>query len=654
MIIKYHDETGKTATKDIAATDRKLFDLVTELADYEIEAPCGGKGICGKCVGFIKVSEEHEKDFCDFEVGCQNKDDELTKICSGIRNFDKYHAVLLCKIPFELNGYIEEVILLERNVLSGAGTQEIAEKEKREISKFEKAAFEIIINIPKFDLNSTETMVEMITENARIYIEENIGRTVSLEINERIIPELIELINSKADKIYLTLVLLDEGEIAKYVVLRAADKKKKLLGLAVDIGTTTVCATVINIETDEIIGEKVFGNPQRKHGADVISRMQFELENGRDIQSREINDAIESACTELLNKDTEYSIDDIVFSVIAGNSVMQSIYNNIPTLSISKAPFTLPDRMGKTVLRDGLSVHAEFTEPLPASYVGGDITSGLSYIFAYENIEKGNTLFLDLGTNGEIALIKNNKEDDNTTKTIYLAATAAGPALEGANIEIGKPAVAGAVTRIKTDNNGEFLIKTVNDENPDGICGSGIISATATVLRTGLLTEYGRICDDGEAENEKYAEIYENYKNCIEEDDDGKLRINYDINGKIYLTEGDFRQIQTAKSAIAAGIETLLYVAEMTEKDINRVYIAGSFGAGIDVDDAKDIGLLPDIEAPVFAVGNTSAKGAIMYMCDKKVRQNVREIMKYSKYIELSSNPKFTEKFVDNMIFPQP
>ena len=654
MIIKYHDKSGKIANIEVDPKNEKLFDIVTKTADYEIEAPCGGKGICGKCVGLVKFREEFSGNVDAFSAENSEKAMDISRYIPKSTGFDRYHTLLICKIPSEINKYIEEVILPEKAEISGAGTDEIAEKAKNRASDFERTAFRIAVKRPEFDLNSTLSVTEAVMNDVKIYIERNIGAGAEIDIHEEAISEIVKIANTRADKIYLTLVLTEDDEKPKYVVLRAAPEKRGLLGLAVDIGTTTVCAALVDLDTAEIIDEAVFGNPQRKHGADVISRMQFESENGTEIQSREINDAVEAACREMLNKHTKFNARDIVCSVIAGNSIMQSIYKNIPTYSLSKAPFTLPERMGRTVLKDDFSLRAEFAEPLPASYVGGDITSGLSYIFSNEEIATGNTLFLDLGTNGEIALIKANPQGENSAKEIYLAATAAGPALEGANIEIGKPAVDGAVTRVNVTADGEFSLKTVKNGDPDGICGSGIISAAASALRTGLLTEYGRICDDGEAENEKYAEIYENYNKYIEEDDRGRLRIKFDDDGKIYLTEGDFRQIQTAKSAIAAGIETLLFAAEMTEKDIDRVYIAGSFGRGIDVDDAKDIGLLPDIEAPVCAVGNTSVKGAIMYMLNKDARRNVDIIMKNSKYIELSSSAKFTEKFIDNMIFPQP
>lgn len=654
MIVKYRNKNGVPEEYELDCGSGRLFDEIVKTADCEIEAPCGGKGICGKCLGYVRFKDTFTGDKSDFAAPRSEIGSDLSGIGSFKTDPCAYFPALICKLPPELNEFIEEVVLPSGSELSGAGTGELAEKESKKKNKFEKTAFAIEIDKPDFDLNGTLAITERVAEDARIYIEKNIHRSVAVELHEKAIPDAVRAANSKSDKIYLTLVLTEEEPTPKYVILRASETKKRLLGAAVDIGTTTVCATVIDLETEDTVGEAVFGNPQRKHGADVISRMQYEEENGGETQTREIRDAVGKAFRDIVNKNAECTLEDVAYTVIAGNSVMQSIYKGIPTAPISKAPFTLPERMGRCVIREDFSLRVEYAEPLPASYVGGDITSGLSYIFAYENAESGNTLFLDLGTNGEIALITSDKNDKSGGKTIYLAATAAGPALEGANIEIGKPAVPGAVTRVRLSDGGGFEFKTVRDEDADGVCGSGIISATATALRVGLLTEYGRICDDGEAENEKYSEIYENYEKYIEEDDNGKLRIKFDENGKIYLTEGDFRQIQTAKAAIAAGIETLLYAAGMTENDIDRVYIAGSFGAGIDVDDAKAIGLLPDIVAPVYSVGNTSAKGAIMYMLDKEVRARVAEIMKTGKYIELSSNPKFTEKFVDNMIFPQP
>ena len=191
-----------------------------------------------------------------------------------------------------------------------------------------------------------------------------------------------------------------------------------------------------------------------------------------------------------------------------------------------------------------------------------------------------------------------------------------------------------------------------------GICGSGVISAISAFLKTGLVTAFGRICDDGEAEDEAYEDIYPEYEHLIAEDDDGKLTITLDSG--VVITEGDIRQVQTAKAAISAGTSVLLMKAGVEKEDVDSIFIAGSFGGGIDVSAAAHIGLLPEDAVKtaangsienVSSVGNTSAKGAAMFLFSSAFRANLADVMSNCAYIELSSDPAFTDEYVNGMLF---
>jgi uncharacterized 2Fe-2S/4Fe-4S cluster protein (DUF4445 family) len=299
-----------------------------------------------------------------------------------------------------------------------------------------------------------------------------------------------------------------------------------------------------------------------------------------------------------------------------------------------------------------------YLAPLSASYVGGDITFGLAYLLTEkEGLDNTSSIFLDLGTNGEICCI-NTKNGGEQPKYLF-AATAAGPALEGAHIKMGMSATEGAICDVKiTDGEEDFVCGTVGGSEAVGICGSGVISAVSAFLKTGLVTAFGRICDDGEAEDEAYEDIYPVYEHLIGEDDDGKLTIA--LSGDVVITEGDIRQVQTAKAAISAGTSVLLSKAGVETEDVDSIFIAGSFGGGIDVSAAAHIGLLPGDAVRytaegavenVSAVGNTSAKGAAKFLFSKKFRENLSDVMANSAYIELSSDPSFTDEYVNGMLF---
>jgi len=295
-----------------------------------------------------------------------------------------------------------------------------------------------------------------------------------------------------------------------------------------------------------------------------------------------------------------------------------------------------------------------YLAPLAASYIGGDITIGLAYLLnAHPESAYSSSLFLDLGTNGEICAISPVSDSEISNKPRFLlAATAAGPALEGAHIKMGMSATPGAISRVSLpeDQAGEFAVSTISDSAPIGICGSGLIDAIACCLDTGLITEYGRICDDGEPEDEQYESVYPDFEDRISETDDGKLQIS--LTDSVFLHESDIRQVQTAKAAIAAGSGTLLSAAGIEPDDLDAVYLAGSFGGGINPAASARIGLLPNVPANrVKSVGNTSAKGAAGFMLHSEIRRSLNDIILNSKYIELSGSPEFTELYVDNMVF---
>lgn len=429
------------------------------------------------------------------------------------------------------------------------------------------------------------------------------------------------------------------------------------LGLAIDLGTTTVALSLWNLETGEQTSSTVITNPQRSFGADVISRMSYAAEHGSDSLRSVIHTAIRDAVLSMTGN-SEEGLNNILFVTVAGNSVMEHLFCGKSTDSISKAPFYMTESFGcsfpaSSILtamfcRPGAPV---YLAPLAASYIGGDITMGLAYLMeASPRAKTEKSLFLDLGTNGEICVISGEDQPE-----FLLAATAAGPALEGAHIKMGMSAIPGAVSKaeIPIPPTGEFLISSISDAVPAGICGSGLIDVIACCLDTGLITSYGRICDDGEAEEEEYEDIYQIYEHKISETDDGKLQIA--LTDSVFLHESDIRQVQTAKAAIAAGSQTLLSAAGLTDDDLDAVYLAGSFGGGINPRTSSRIGLLPDVSPDIIrALGNTSAKGAAGFLLYSGVRESLRLVLAGSRYTELSGSPQFTELYVDNMVFGLP
>ena len=393
-------------------------------------------------------------------------------------------------------------------------------------------------------------------------------------------------------------------------------------GVAADIGTTTVAVYLYSLETGALIAYAGAENPQRIHGADVISRINYVIEHGGLERLQQLilgclSGLIDNICA--VHDIARGSINRLAF---AGNTVMQRMAAGIDPRDIAFAPFTPPDLFGYEIpaanLLDGLGAGASiYFTPAFAGYVGGDISAGI--IAADIDLSDKLRLFLDVGTNGEMGL-------GNAAGLIFCA-TAAGPAFEGAHIECGTPGVPGAINNVRTAGGG-LAYETIGGVMPPvGICGSGIIDACAAMLELGALDETGLI---------DLADGSEDFKIC-----DG-----------VHITQKDIREIQLAKSAVSAGIATLLHYAGKALGDIDEVILAGGFGAHINKASACRIGLIPpELEPKIIIAGNAAGMGASAVLLNKRARARIENLREISSYVELSGDAYFMDEYVERMMF---
>ena len=411
------------------------------------------------------------------------------------------------------------------------------------------------------------------------------------------------------------------------VVAAAGEEPYPLCGAAVDLGTTTIAVSLWR-EDGKRLGGTVFANPSRSYGADVISRISYAMENpeGTDIMCSLMQKAIGDEIAALA-KDADAGMP--VCRILAGNAVMEHLYAGLNPAPIGKVPFYTQNRFGCVMDTEPTT----YLAPAAASYVGGDILMGAAWLL-WDRPERRNStiLFLDLGTNGELGVYKDGKW--------LFAATAAGPAFEGAHIELGMPATGGAVTRIRW--NGErFDLTTVGNAEPVGLCGSGILDGMWQMLSLGLADEYGSLTDCDEWKADLPA--------GIGVDEDGEVCT---FAPGVYLTQSDVRQIQTARAAIAAGVEVLCREAGIDAADIDEVCLAGSFGHGLDVTSAAGVGLFPRcLENRVRAVGNSSEAGCAAFWLHRSFRDILEDVRLHNRYIELSAQPAFGELYMEKMCF---
>lgn len=403
-------------------------------------------------------------------------------------------------------------------------------------------------------------------------------------------------------------------------------REKGLYGVAVDIGTTTVAAYLIDFSLASVVATASCLNRQRAYGADVIARIDYagrgsqELHQLADLIRQDI-----SQLTEALLKKANLQRDAIKEFSVVGNTTMLHLFSAVDPSSIAVAPFTPVF----TELRSGKAEDyglgypgARITlGPSIAGYVGADITAGIRAV----GMEKmaGLALLLDLGTNGEMAL--GNRDE------ILTCATAAGPAFEGAAISQGMGGVSGAIDSVYWE--GENLRwTTIGGQKPLGICGSGIIDTAACLVQRGIADESGAL---------------------VEPYDQEGFPVTPGNRGSIRFTQGDIRQIQLAKGAVAAGIATLLQEKGASVADIEKVFLAGGFGSYLRPESAAAIGLFPkELLSKVEAVGNAAGHGAVRLLLFKKEAEEIQSLARRAVYIELSTSAFFRDQFIEEMFFP--
>ena len=409
-------------------------------------------------------------------------------------------------------------------------------------------------------------------------------------------------------------------------------------GAAVDIGTTTIVLRLYDLRTGTGLGSRRDWNAQRPYGADVVSRMQYAMEHEDGLARLtalirgQVLGMLQELCAEAgIARDEVYTL------FVAGNTVMQHIFAGIDPRSIAVAPYEPMEYFtdGKPHFVPewpGLEV---YYAPCVAGYVGGDITAGL--LSSRVEALPGKNLFLDVGTNGEMALC--------TENGILTCSVACGPAFEGAEISCGMGSMPGAIRRVDWVE-GKLELEVIGEGKPLGICGSGILDLLALLLRFGVVDDTGRLLPPDEVRSEMAA--------YMDEDEDGNGRFYLTEDSTVYFTAGDVRKIQLAKGAVAAGISILLKEAGVRPETVRGLHIAGGFGTAMRPKSAVAIGMIPrELENHVSSVGNTSLWGAAAARCDAGRREKLFEIPKKCRYIELAGDPAFTQAFVECMMFEE-
>jgi uncharacterized 2Fe-2S/4Fe-4S cluster protein (DUF4445 family) len=400
------------------------------------------------------------------------------------------------------------------------------------------------------------------------------------------------------------------------------------LGVAIDLGTTTVVCRLYDLADGELVASSARINPQITFGADVISRIEA-VTNGK---LDELNELITSTLSELIIHLCEQATTtELTHIYLAGNTVMQHLAAGISPESIGVAPYTPHMLFGTMFDICGLPAPV-FLAPCVSGYVGGDITAGLLACDMIPEHLSQPKLLCDLGTNGEIAL--------GGPEGIVCCATAAGPVFEGGTIRFGMPALPGAISAVSFADETGFILEVLGDQEPVGICGSGLISTVAFLLDQGIVDKTGllRTTDPPRA----LAPLVGH--------EDGVAVFYLTADRSLYISQLDIRNVQLAKGALATGIATLLADANLTVSDPVTVYLAGGFGQALDIESAVRIGLIPQaFSHSVQPVGNSAIEGISAALLSGQARDTLEQIARHCRYKELAVTEDFDNRFLDSL-----
>lgn len=401
-----------------------------------------------------------------------------------------------------------------------------------------------------------------------------------------------------------------DNELISRSVHEIGDDKNKF-GIALDVGTTTLCASLIDLDCGTICGEYTLLNPQKLYGSDCISRISA-CENGK---LPELHRLIIEAINEIIDYFiSRICIPSIERLTVCANTTMLHIFANESPVGIGKYPFTPVFLEAREYAGAELGVNADKISLLPSAsaYIGSDFVAGILECGMLEKGEK--SILIDLGTNGEIAIFDG--------KSLITSSTAAGPCFEGGNISCGMGAVSGAISEISVID-GKIEIETIGNSEPRGICGSGLIDAIALMLNENKVDETGRLVDE-----------------------------QFRLSEKVQLKAKDIREFQLAKSAICAGIITLIKECNLQNDDISTLYIAGALGEHLNIANAVRVGLIPsELAKNVEVVGNTSLKGARNALINSGYAAQMTVVSQRCRNINLNDSMIFNDEFVENMFF---
>ncbi|HUW66403.1 MAG TPA: ASKHA domain-containing protein [Spirochaetia bacterium] len=602
----------------VTVTEGESLLVAAVKADIPIRGSCGGKGTCGRCRMTVREGRVRSAGYGKLTA---------EEIAEG--------SVLACQSVLETDVLVEvppESRLAAHQVEQAEGVIEDSDPCRHDTCEPLYRRVELILSPPTLDDPRDDA------SRLKTAIRQATGLE-AVDLDPEILPALPRVLREQNWRIA---ALLEEGDRRTRVVAVTGPGEEPLYGLAVDIGTTTVVVHLIELGTMTTVGVRGTYNGQAVYGDDVISRIMHagDGENGLPQLQSSVMATINDLTAELL-REKGITPSDVKVAMCAGNTTMTHLFLGIDPGYIRLEPYTPtvneppPVRAGRL----GLAIHPRaLVHCLPgiASYVGGDITAGALYTGMAR--EEALTLFVDIGTNGEMVL--------GHQEWLVACSCSAGPAFEGSGIKFGMRAMDGAIERVAVSKGGGRVeVATVGSMPPVGICGSGLIDMLSALRRAGVIDRSGQFTAEPDTPR-------------VRDGEDGRefVLVWRDRTGRgtdITINEAEIKNLIRAKGAVFAAIRTMLSMVGLPVEAIERIIIAGGFGRYINIREAINIGLLPDLPLEKYSyVGNSSVKGARLVLLSRKAREQARELAGKMTYLELSVGNDFFDEFVSALFLP--
>ena len=594
-------------------------------AGVRVYASCGGNGTCGTCKILIEKGKTETS---------------RTKRISEKEHKQGTRQACQSRILTDLTAYIPAESRLEKAVLS---------REQKKVSEVLASGWRFKPPLSKFFIElPPPTMEDNTSDLSRLLrgLKQQYNLS-NVSVDFEVVKRLAKVLRDSDWKATITTLVTAAKPRAgdrrrpRVINIEPGDTRNKHYSLAFDIGTTTVCGQLLDLNRGKVMAESMAYNGQISYGQDVITRIAYSQKpDGLKKLQRAVVTTINNIIEDLLNQSL-VDVEHIGHITVAGNTTMTQILLSLDPKYIRLGPYIpianfLPPVEAKSLgIKVGKHVHL-FTFPSVASYVGGDIVSGI--VGAGVHQRKILTFFIDIGTNGEIVI--------GNSDWMVTASCSAGPAFEGGGIKYGIVATNGAIEEFHINqSNLEPEIGTIGGAKPKGICGSGLINMIAGLLDAGVIGQNGKFNRDLRTKRiRRGTDGYEYVLSWAPETQIGK---------DIVVTEVDIDNLMRAKGAMYAGCQTLSKSVGADSHNFEQVIIAGSFGSSLDIEKAITIGLLPDLPVDRFIfIGNGSLMGARLTSFSTDLLDDARRVAQMMTNMELSESTDFMNNYVASLFLP--